>query len=440
MKRIPTKVQKTSTIQSTSLACKQKEICFDILQKHIHPKQKVSVAISWGADSVLTAVLVYHFFITQQYPIKNLFFIHCNHSTRSGNTEDEKFIKHFLKDTHITISTRKSKQQVSEAKLRERRYDEFKKHTKQNKIDTIIFWHNLTDRIESTFLNLLRGANINWFLAMKIQENDHHILSKTQIIRPILWLTKQEVIDICKKNKIPFVTDPSNKDTTTSLRNKLRNKILPELYHLANKQTNTTNSYIESMKNIYEHIENNNKEKKISLKAIPQSPHRNATFAYQRIIHTQDIHKENCMQIMKQLHISNNTTTPLLHELSEFLKTKTSGYKYINKTYFFKAHENIYIISAPKLFREKTIDSSKKITTLEKITREKNTYIIDKKEYMGTTIRFAKIWDSYKKKTRNQWCINEKIPIFRRKFTPILVKKNQIIKIFNWSTKEKSTK
>jgi hypothetical protein len=123
------------------------------------------------------------------------------------------------------------------------------------------------------------------------------------------------------------------------------------------------------MKNIYEQLENTNKEKTISLKAIPQSPHRNAIFAYQRIIHTQDISKENIMQIMKQLHVSNNTTTALLNELCKFLRTSTSGYKYVNKTYFFKAHGNIYIISAPKFFREKTIDSSKKIAKLGKIIR-----------------------------------------------------------------------
>lgn len=422
--------KKTGTIQEISLTFEQKQMCFDIFKKHIAPNQKITVAVSWGADSILTATIVYQFFIQQKYSISNLFFIHCNHNTRPGNTKDEAFIRDFFKGTQLNISTRKSKEKSNEAKLRERRYNEFKKHIKKYKTEKIIFWHNLTDRIESTFLNLLRGSNINGFLAMKVQEDDHHLLPKTQILRPILWLTKQDVTAMCKKNKIPFVTDPSNKDTTTSLRNKLRNKVLPELYKLANKQTTTTNSYIDSMKNIYEQLENTHKEKTISLKKIPQSPHRNATFAYQRIIHTQDINNENIMQIMKQLHISNNTTTALLNEISKFLRTKTSGYKYVNKTYFFKAHGNIYIISAPKLFREKTIDSSKKITTLGKITRGKTTYTIDKKEYIGTTIRYAKPWDSYKKKTRNEWCINQKIPIFRRKFTAILVKKNQIIKIF----------
>jgi tRNA(Ile)-lysidine synthase TilS/MesJ len=88
---------------------------------------------------MLTATLVYHFFITQKYPIDNLFFIHCNHNTRSGNTKDEAFIRAFFAGTQLTISTRKSKQKLNEAKLRERRYGEFKKHIKKYNIQKILF-------------------------------------------------------------------------------------------------------------------------------------------------------------------------------------------------------------------------------------------------------------------------------------------------------------
>jgi len=54
------------------------------------------------------------------------------------------------------------------------------------------------------------------------------------------------------------------------------------------------------------------------------------------------------MQVMKKLHITNNITTPLLKELTKFLTNSESGYKYFNKTYLFKSHGNIYLISAPK--------------------------------------------------------------------------------------------
>lgn len=88
---------------------------------------------------MLTAMLVYDFFITQKYPINNLFFIHCNHNTRIGNTRDEAHIKRFFAETQLSISTRKSKQKDNEAKLRERRYSEFKKHIQKYNIQTILF-------------------------------------------------------------------------------------------------------------------------------------------------------------------------------------------------------------------------------------------------------------------------------------------------------------
>jgi|GEM_PF-768342 len=164
------------------------------------------------------------------------------------------------------------------------------------------------------------------------------------------------------------------------------------------------------MKNIYKQLEQT-EEKNIILKPITKSPHRNATFAYQRKIDNDEITNEYMMHMMKKLHISNNITTPLLNELTKFLKNSESGYKYVNDTYLFKSHGSIYIISAHKAFWEKTVDSEKKIDNL-------------------TVKRFPRKGDRYKGKTRNEWCINQKIPIFRRNFIPIIVKKNQIIKVF----------
>ncbi|MEI6773266.1 MAG: tRNA lysidine(34) synthetase TilS [bacterium] len=213
------------------------------------------VAVSGGADSILTACLMYNFFLENKYDLQNLFFIHCNHGTRIGNTTDENFIREFFEGTQSIIVKRATiNDKKNETQLRDRRYGEFRKQTTKHHIDRLVFGHNLTDRIESTLLNLLRGANLNGFLAMQTQET-HHLLPETQVLRPILRLTKNEITAICKNNKIPFVTDPTNSDTTTSLRNKLRNKILPGLYTLTHKQTSTTNSFIESMKNIYEQLE-----------------------------------------------------------------------------------------------------------------------------------------------------------------------------------------
>lgn len=396
-------------IKNIPLNFAQQQECFEVLKNKVQPSQKVMVAVSGGADSILTACLMYNFFLKNKYSLQNLFFIHCNHNTRPGNITDEQFIAKFFEGTQLIVVKRTSNKKNTEAELRNRRYGEFKTYAKKQHIDQLIFGHNLTDRIESTFLNLLRGANLNGFIAMQVQEQ-HHLLPGINVLRPLIGLTKDEILNICKHNKIPFVIDPTNKNITTSLRNKLRNKVLPELYKLANKQWTTTNSFIESMKNIYEQLEQP-KEKNILLKPIDKSPHRKAEFAYQRMIDPEDVTNEWMMQVMKKLHITNNITTPLLKELTKFLTNSESGYKYFNSTYLFKSHGNIYIISAPKWFREKNIDSSKKIDSV-------------------TVQRFPRKGDRYKGKTRNEWCINQKIPIFRRNFIPIIVKKNQIIEVF----------
>jgi tRNA(Ile)-lysidine synthase TilS/MesJ len=66
------------------------------------------IAVSGGADSILTACLVYNFFLEKKYDLQNLFFIHCNHNTRPGNTKDEQFIRNFFEDTQLIIVKRKS--------------------------------------------------------------------------------------------------------------------------------------------------------------------------------------------------------------------------------------------------------------------------------------------------------------------------------------------
>jgi hypothetical protein len=264
---------------------------------------------------------------------------------------------------------------------------------------------------------------------MSTQE-PHHLLEDTKVLRPLLHISKPEITHICKHNHIPFVIDPTNNDTTTSLRNKLRNSILPQLYALSHKQTSTTNSFIESMKHIYQQRESIIHQHQISLTSLKVSPYRHAKFAYQRKTFPHSITQEHIIQILNMLHIANNTNNARIQELTKFLKINESGYKFFNTTYFFKSHGNIYIISAPVGFRQKHIDKKHPIHSVENILRENQTYEISKKEYINAVLRYPQKGDTYKNKTRNQYCINQKIPLFQRNFVPIIAKGNQILKVY----------
>ncbi|NOZ44261.1 MAG: hypothetical protein GXP45_03900 [bacterium] len=81
----------------------------------------------------------------------------------------------------------------------------------------------------------------------------------------------------------------SNFDPEISKRNNLRNTILPQIFELAHKNTETENSFLKSMQNIYEELENTeifNTDRAVSKLLfcktvdIKMSPYRNAEWAY----------------------------------------------------------------------------------------------------------------------------------------------------------------
>lgn len=405
-----------------------KDKILEALGTQIGPNEKAIVAISWGSDSMLTAFLMQNFFMDKGYDRKNLYFVHFNHKIREESDEEEAFIKDYFAWTNIICISRHSSldtRDCTEASLRSRRYAELAKLVKKYKINHVILWHNLSDRIESTFLNLLRGAGIKGFSSMHIS-NTHHLLPKTKVIRPLIDLSKTKITDICRKNHIPFVTDLSNYDNTTSLRNKLRNKVLPSLYALDPKKKGKE-TFERSMLNIYEELEKIKNDSCPPLTKggvggiykIKQSPFRKATFAYQRDIPKKWITTENIISLLKQLWIYNNVSSALLHELLKFFTTAENGYKYFQATYFFVAHGKIYIIQAPENFWKKTINVS--------LDKGRGTRLRERD--LWTVARYPQPWDRYKWKTRNQYCITQKIPLFRRNFIPVLEKDWKISKI-----------
>lgn len=399
------KQAKTGNILQQNPTFPEKSKILETLKTQVGSKDKVIVAISWGSDSMLTAVLLQNFFIINKYNTKNLSFLHFNHKIRPESEQEEQFIKKYFKGTNVLcISRKKSKEANTESHLRNRRYAELKKQ----KADFVVLGHNLSDRIESTFLNLLRGAGLKGFSSMQLSES-HHLLPGSKVLRPLIDLPKSAIEHICKKNHIPYVTDASNYDDTTSLRNKLRNKILPSLYTLSKNQKGKE-TFEQSMLNIYEEIKKWSHDiHPAILVPIKQSPYRKAKFAYQRDIPKKGIMTENIVSLLKQLWIYNNVSTALLNELMKFFTTAENGYKYFQGTYFFIAHGKIYIIQAPKNFRETYIKKT------EKIWKE--------------TYRYPRANDRYKGKTRNQYCITQKIPLFRRNFVAVLEKDGKIIKV-----------
>lgn len=396
------------------------------LSANVFSDTKVLVAVSGWPDSMLSSVLTYQFFLENNYSLDNLYFVHCNHKTRKETDDEEKFIRSFFDGLNLNVCQYLWFDKWENA-LRERRYSEFNEIIKKNKINFLITWHNLTDRIESTFMNMCRGAWLNWFLSMKYFDQNN-LIDWAQIIRPLLSLSKKNIEQICSDLDIPYVIDNSNFDQDTSFRNKIRLSILPQLAEISNKNNDISCSFFESMKQIYSDIES--KQDKLDIwnfVEIKKSPYRNADFAYLREIPFWFIDEKVLLIVLKKFNVYSDVSKSTLSDFLNFFHLAKQWYKYINWVYFFISNGKIYVIKAKQNFWEKNIEKSEIITTLWECNIWKETVTIKDSEFVWCNLRYPRQWDKVWNKSRSEYCINKKIPMFWRNFIPVIELKNWFV-------------
>ncbi len=422
----------------------------------INSETKIGIGVSWWPDSMALFQILLNFFSENNFPQDNIYVIYCDHNLRDKNeTKQEYQLITNLDKTqgvncfHETINPEKSR---NEASLRQQRYEVFEQYISKYKLKYFFLGHNLTDRIESSFMHMLRGCDLKGFLAMQ-KQSSHHLLS-CQVLRPLLDFTKKEIQNYCDENKIPYVIDQTNNDSEVSLRNKLRNEIFPQINQLANKSTTETSTFFESLKNIYTSLDtqqpsNSNNSNpwwinpwKIHLKSIYKPSQRQANFAYQVLLNLPEITESEVLQLFTQLNISNNITKNTLKERTNFIRAWKNSHKYFNNTYFFITNHELFVIQAPKDFRKttnkddkkekkKNLDNTQLITTLGTYHLDTQTLEIKDKKYLNCTIWYyynlTEITEKpvkFKGKNRNKYCINNKIPIFYRNHIPLIYNYN----------------
>ena len=201
------------------------------IQKYIEEKQlftlhdKVLVALSGGADSVallrVLLVLGYHCEAA-----------HCNFHLRGEESDrDERFVNELCKGlgvtlhvTHFDTVAYASRHHVSiEMAAREMRYDWFEQLRKERGMAVIAVAHHRDDSVETFLLNLIRGAGINGLKGISPHNGC--------IVRPLLEVSRQDILDYLRCLRQGYVTDSTNLQDEY-MRNKIRLNILPMLREL----------------------------------------------------------------------------------------------------------------------------------------------------------------------------------------------------------------
>ncbi len=204
----------------------QKVIEFISQHKLLEHGDKLLIAFSGGPDSVFALHFLSKY--ARKYKIE-ISAIHFNHGLRGKEANrDELFSKQFCEKYNFTISVRKldvknyskqNKVSIEEA-ARNLRYESLTSVAKGLKCNKIVTAHNQSDNTETVLLNILSGTGISGFSGIPV--------TRGNIIRPFLSLTKKEIVEYLDKNNIQYITDSSNLKSDYK-RNYLRNKIVPLL-------------------------------------------------------------------------------------------------------------------------------------------------------------------------------------------------------------------
>ncbi|MBR3979319.1 MAG: tRNA lysidine(34) synthetase TilS [Oscillospiraceae bacterium] len=183
----------------------------------ISPGDKVCCAVSGGADSI--AMLFALYLLREKLDI-DLSAAHFNHHLRGVESDrDEEFVRTFCDryDIPLTVSGAAvvSGKKGLEAAARDARYGFL--NTLPGKIATA---HTADDNAETVLMHLVRGTGLKGLGGIAPQNG--------KLIRPMLSVTRQEVLAFNQEYNLVYVSDSSNK-TDDFLRNRLRHHVMPLL-------------------------------------------------------------------------------------------------------------------------------------------------------------------------------------------------------------------
>lgn len=182
---------------------------------------KILVAVSGGPDS--TCLLDVFSKLQKKYDLE-LSIAHVNYHLRGHDSDrDEEFVKKLAEKYKLSLDILDAEigeKDRSEEKLRSVRYDFFEKVREGNKFELIAVAHNADDQAETVLMRLIRGTGLNGLSAMSAKNR--------KIIRPLLEISRQEIVAYLKENKLKYRIDKTNKQSIY-LRNKIRNELIPYL-------------------------------------------------------------------------------------------------------------------------------------------------------------------------------------------------------------------
>lgn len=185
-------------------------------------KKVFALAVSGGPDSQCLLKAFPH--VANRLGHKVPLAIGCDHGFRSETSKELDLAEALatklgIKFIRIFLNLDKNAGNIH-AMARDARYTAMRKVMKANGIDYLVTGHHYDDRAETVLIRLIRGKSIGSLGVLQALRSD--------LLRPMLNVSREEIMKYLSYWKVPYATDPSN-DNPKYMRARVRNEIMPLL-------------------------------------------------------------------------------------------------------------------------------------------------------------------------------------------------------------------
>jgi tRNA(Ile)-lysidine synthase len=273
------------------------------------PESKFLLAVSGGVDSMVLSNLC------SEGKLK-FDIAHCNFQLRGMESmDDEFFIKNHFENLGINVHVQRFETTAFAKKhtigiqeaARKLRYNYFNKLLQANDYQYIITAHQANDNVETMLFNLSSGAGLRGIKGIAPLHSN--------LLRPLLFASKEDVLAYANLKKIPFREDSSNQSDKYT-RNAFRLNVIPEIQKIKPnfiKSSTATLSHLNAQLNLFDffikNIEKNilseeNSIIKINLLKLKEYP-ETSTILHE-LLHKYQFSSAQAGEISKALHLGHS--------------------------------------------------------------------------------------------------------------------------------------
>lgn len=211
--------------------------------------KKVLLACSTGVDSMVLLNL-----LEKAIPACNIVIAHVNHGKRTESILEEEFIVNYSKEHNIecvVMHLEKYTGNNFQSWARNKRYEFFNSVASIHNIDTLLLAHHGDDNLETILMRICRSSSLEGYGGIKKFTKNQNL----NIYRPLLDVTKDDILSYASTNNIKYFEDSSNA-TDDYLRNRIRHHIIPCLKEENPSLIKAINIYSNTIFEVNDIIEN----------------------------------------------------------------------------------------------------------------------------------------------------------------------------------------